>query len=293
MLIRAGYEIGFEYPEPTAVVLTLFLHPSRLTSIRRQEPFRIFPFSPFSEYIDLYGNRCARVFVPRGRTVFRNDFVVEDDGMPDRLAWDARQHDVQELPNEALVYLLASRYCDTDSELREVAKKLFYSAPLGWARVQAICDFVNRHIRFDYMQARANRSASEAYREAVGVCRDYTHLAIAFCRIMNIPARYCTGYLGDIGVPDVPPMDFSAWFEVYLGGQWHTFDARNNTPRIGRILIGRGRDAADVPLTMSFGLNTLSGFNVWTYEEPAMSLTAPPMPATPPMYQAPVAAFPA
>jgi transglutaminase-like putative cysteine protease len=271
MYIRAGYEIGFEYPEPTAVVLTLFLHPSLLTTIRKQEPFQIFPYSPFTEYIDLYGNRCARVFVPRGRTVFRNDFVVENDGMPDRLTWDARQHDVQELPHEALVYLLASRYCDTDSELREVAKRFFYSAPLGWARVQAICDFVNRHIRFDYMLARANRSASEAYREAVGVCRDYTHLAIAFCRIMNIPARYCTGYLGDIGVPLAPPMDFSAWFEVYLGGQWHTFDARNNTPRIGRILIGRGRDAADVPLTMSFGLNTLSGFDVWTYDEPALA----------------------
>lgn len=267
MRIRAGFEIGFEYSEPTAVVVMLLLHPSRAESIRSPESFSVLPDAPISEYLDTYGNRCARVFVPRGRTAFRNDFTVEDDGLPDGQAWDARQHEVRELPDETLVYLLASRYCDTDSELQEVAKRHFYGTPLGWGRVQAICDFVNRHIRFDYMQARANRSAAETYREGVGVCRDYTHLAIAFCRIMNIPARYCTGYLGDIGVPEVLPMDFSAWFEAYLGGRWHTFDARNNTPRIGRILIGRGRDATDVPLTMSFGLNRLSGFDVWTYAE--------------------------
>ena len=268
MRIRAGYEISFDYPEPTAVVLTLLLHPSRLADMREPERFTVTPAIPVHDYTDLFGNRCARVFVQPGRTAYRNDFVVEDDGMPDLQVWGARQHEVQELPSETLVYLLASRYCDIDSGLREVAKANFYATPMGWARVQAICDFVNRHIRFDYMLARSSRSASEAWREAVGVCRDYTHLAITFCRIMNIPARYCTGYLGDIGVPLVPPMDFSAWFEVYLGGQWHTFDARNNTPRIGRILIGRGRDAADVPLTTSFGLNTLADFKVWTFEEP-------------------------
>jgi transglutaminase-like putative cysteine protease len=150
--------------------------------------------------------------------------------------------------------------------LQEAAKDLFYLTPLGWPRVQAVCDFVHKHIQFDYMQARANRTASDAYRERIGVCRDYTHLAIAFCRILNIPARYCTGYLGDIGVPYKPPMDFSAWFEVYLGNSWHAFDARNNVPRIGRILMGIGRDAADVALTTSFGANTLASFNVWTDE---------------------------
>jgi len=272
MLIRVGYEISFDFPEPTAVVVMLFIHPTRLPSVRKPERFQVQPFSPSVEYIDLYGNRCARVFVPRGRTAFLNDAIVEDSGLPDPQVLGARQHEVQELPDHALVYLLASRYCDTDSELREVANAKFYQTPPGWARVQAICDFVNHHIRFDYMQARANRTASESYREAVGVCRDYTHLAIAFCRIMNIPARYCTGYLGDIGVPLVPPMDFSAWFEVFLGGQWYAFDARNNKPRIGRILIGRGRDAADVPLTTSFGLNQLAVFNVWTHEEPVESL---------------------
>jgi transglutaminase-like putative cysteine protease len=275
MIIRAGYEISFDYPEPTAVVVTLLLHPSRFSTIRRAENFRVSPNILFSEYSDLFGNRCARFFVNRGRTAFINDFLVDDNGLPDPQIWNARQYDVQELPNDALVYLLASRYCDTDSELREVAKTLFYNTPLGWARVRAICEYVNKRIRFDYMLARANRSASEAYRESVGVCRDYTHLAIAFCRIMNIPARYCTGYLGDIGVPDVPPMDFSAWFEAYLGGQWHTFDARNINPRIGRILIARGRDAADVSLTTCFGLNQLADFKVWTYEEKSGNILNP------------------
>lgn len=270
MLIRAGYEISFDYPEPTAVIATLLLHPSRLPDLRTREDFQVQPHTPFTEYTDTFGNRSARVFLPRGRSTFRNDFVVEDNGLPDPQVWNAIQHNVEYLPDDTLVYLLASRYCDTDSILREVAKTRFYGSPPGWPRVQAICDYVNGHIRFDYMLARSNRSASEAFGEAVGVCRDFTHLAIAFCRIMNIPARYCTGYLGDIGVPYLPPMDFSAWFEVYLGGQWHTFDARNNKPRIGRILVGRGRDAADVPLTTSFGLNTLSGFKVWTDEQPAV-----------------------
>ncbi len=267
MKIRVGYEIAFDYPEPTAVVLTLFLHSSRFQDILKPEQFQISPATPYSYYVDLYGNRCARVFVPSGRTTFSNDALINDTGLPDIQVWNAKQDDVQDLPFDVILYLLASRYCDTDTELREVAKQNFYSTPLGWSRVLAICDFVHKHIRFDYNQARANRSASEAYREKVGVCRDYTHLAITFCRIMNIPARYCTGYLGDIGVPEVLPMDFSAWFEVYLGGAWHTFDARNNMPRIGRILIGYGRDAADVPLTTSFGLNQLALFNVWTYVE--------------------------
>jgi transglutaminase-like putative cysteine protease len=252
----------------------LQLHPSRLADLRETEDFQIKPHTPWSEYRDLFGNRCARVFVPRGITAFKNDFTIVDSGLTDRQSWGAAQHEVQDLPDDVLVYLLASRYVDTDTELRTVAKSFLYGTPLGWGRVQAICDFVNKHIRFDYMLARANRTASEAYSEGVGVCRDYTHLAIAFCRIMNIPARYCTGFLGDIGIPEVLPMDFSAWFEVYLGGQWHTFDSRNNTPRIGRILIARGRDAADVPLTTSFGMNKLVEFKVWTYEQAAVAQPA-------------------
>ncbi len=180
------------------------------------------------------------------------------------------QAQVQDLPHEVLVYLLASRYCEVDSELKDLAWKLFGHVQAGWPRVQAICDFVHKHIRFDYMKARANRTALDAYRERVGVCRDFMHLAITFCRCLNIPARYATGYLGDIGVPPVHcPMDFSAWFEAYLGGQWYTFDARNNVPRIGRVLMARGRDAADVALTTTFGVNTLESFRVWADEAPA------------------------
>jgi transglutaminase-like putative cysteine protease len=177
------------------------------------------------------------------------------------------QHTVQDLPNDVLLFLLASRYCEVDSQLRDIAWSQFGQLPAGWPLVQAVCDFVHQHIRFDYNAARANRTALEVYREQVGVCRDYMHLAITFCRSLNIPARYCTGYLGDIGVPRQPcPMDFSAWFEVYLGGAWHAFDARNNVPRIGRILMARGRDAADVALTTTFGVNQLRSFQVWTDE---------------------------
>jgi transglutaminase-like putative cysteine protease len=194
----------------------------------------------------------------------RNDATVTDSGLPDVQALTAHQHAVEELPDDVLVFLLASRYCEVDSELRDIAWSLFGNLPAGWPLVQSVCDFVHRHIRFDYLQARANRTALEAFQEGVGVCRDYMHLAITFCRSLNIPARYCTGYLGDIGVPAVAsPMDFSAWFEVYLSGAWYVFDARNNMPRIGRILMARGRDAADVALTTTFGRNQLQSFRVW------------------------------
>jgi transglutaminase-like putative cysteine protease len=173
---------------------------------------------------------------------------------------------VPELPEETLVFLLGSRYCETD-RLSEFAWKQFGHLPRGWHLVQAICDFVHNHITFGYQHARSTRTALEAYHERVGVCRDFAHLAVTLCRCMNIPARYCTGYLGDIGIPPVDaPMDFAAWFEVYLGGRWYTFDPRNNTPRIGRVLIARGRDACDVALSSSFGPNTLSSFKVWTDE---------------------------
>ena len=209
----------------------------------------------------MYGNLCGRTDVPAGRVVFRTDALIEDDGLPDVQVWNALQHSVQDLPSDVLLFLLASRYCEVDSELRDTAWSLFGHLPAGWPLVQAVCNYVHQHIRFDYMQARANRTALEVFRERVGVCRDYMHLAITFCRCLNIPARYCTGYLGDIGVPRQPtPMDFSAWFEVYLGGQWHAFDARNNVPRIGRILMARGRDAADVALTTTFGVNQLQSF---------------------------------
>jgi transglutaminase-like putative cysteine protease len=223
--------------------------------------------------LDLYGNRCVRVLAPAGQVLFRNGAVVENDGLPDPQDWSAIQHPVQNLPDDTLIYLLQSRYCEVDSDLKATAWNLFGHLPAGWARVQGVCDYVHRHIIFDYQQARPTRTALEGHREQVGVCRDYTHLAITLCRCLSIPARYCTGYLGDIGVPVNPaPMDVSAWFEVYLGGRWHTFDARHNIPRIGRLVMARGRDASDVALTTTFGNNWLQWFRVGTVE------VDPPMP---------------
>jgi transglutaminase-like putative cysteine protease len=266
MLIRVGHEISLTFLQPTATVLMLYLHPSHAATVREPECLQIEPWTPLSEYLDLYGNRCGRILAPAGRVVFRNDAIVEDSGEPDPQVWDAPQHNVENLPDDVLLFLLASRYCEVDSELREIASTQFSQTLPGWSRVVEICNFVHQHIRFDYMQARANRTALETFHEGTGVCRDYMHLAITFCRIMDIPARYCTGYLGDIGVPLVEPMDFSAWFEVFLGGRWYAFDARNNIPRIGRVLMARGRDAADVALTTTFGAHKLSSFRVWAEE---------------------------
>jgi len=265
MLIKVGFEIAFDAPEPAPMLLMMYLHSSRKQTTRKPDRLEVTPALPIAEYIDSYGNRCGRVLAPAGRVVFRNEAMVTDSGLPDLQAPRASQALVQNLPHEVLLYLLASRYCEVDSELKDVAWRLFGKTQPGWSRVMAISDFVHRHMRFDYLLARANRTALDAYREQVGVCRDFAHLAITFCRNCNIPARYCTGYLGDIGVPSVPsPMDFSAWFEAYLGGQWYTFDARNNVPRIGRVLMARGRDAADVAITTTFGVNKLESFKVWT-----------------------------
>jgi transglutaminase-like putative cysteine protease len=232
------------------------------------------PSVPLSAYRDGFGNWCTRLVAPPGRIRLSTNAVVRDSGEPDVVVPDARQHPVEDLPEESLVYLLGSRYCETD-RLSDMAWSMFGTTPPGWARVQAICDFVHRHIVFGYPHARPTKTAWEAFNEGNGVCRDYAHLAIAFCRCLNIPARYCTGYLGDIGVPPSPdPMDFSAWFEVFLGGRWYTFDARNNVPRIGRVLIARGRDASDVAISSTFGPNTLASFKVWTDEVDSTQLTS-------------------
>ncbi|MDZ4658315.1 MAG: transglutaminase family protein [Bythopirellula sp.] len=267
MLIRVGFDAAFDFSEPTAVLIMGYLHPERAPTIKQLDRLTVSPEVVVNEYIDTYGNLCGRTVVPAGRVTFRTSALVEDDGIPDMQAWTAFQHQVQDLPTDVLQFLLPSRYCEVDSELRDIAWGRFGKEPAGWPVVQAVCNFVHQHIRFDYMRARANRTALDVFRERTGVCRDYMHLAIAFCRSLNVPARYCTGYLGDIGVPIAPhPMDFSAWFEVYLGGRWYTLDARNNTPRIGRVLMARGRDAADVALTTTFGVNTLQGFQVWADE---------------------------
>jgi transglutaminase-like putative cysteine protease len=218
-------------------------------------------------YDDRYGNVCTLVAADAGRVTVATDFIVSDSGLPDAVDQFAIQHEIADLPDDVITFLLGSRYCETD-RLSDTAWSLFGHLPRGWPRVQGILDFVHRHIRFDYQQARSTRTAYDAYQEGVGVCRDYAHLALTFCRCMNIPARYCTGYMGDIGVPPVPPMDFSGWFEAYLGGRWWTFDARHNTQRIGRILMAVGRDATDVAISNSFGPAFLSGFLVVTDEVP-------------------------
>jgi transglutaminase-like putative cysteine protease len=266
MKIRVGYELIYDCPQPTPMILTLSIHFTRTSDIVVPDHLITTPSIPITAYRDAYGNWCTRLVAPPGWLRLSADAVVNDSGMTDRVVPSARQHRVEELPEETIQFLLGSRYCDTD-RLSQTAWDLFGNAPTGWARVQAICDFVHRHVTFGYQHARSTRTAGETLAEGVGVCRDYAHLAIAFCRCMNIPARYCTGYLSDIGTPPpYGPMDFAGWFEAYLDGNWYTFDARNNEPRIGRVLIARGRDAADVPIAHTFGPSTLSSFRVWTDE---------------------------
>jgi transglutaminase-like putative cysteine protease len=260
--IRVGYELIYDCPQPTPMMLVLHIHYSRADDIIVPDHVTTTPAIPTSAYRDGFGNWCTRLVASPGRLTITSAALVRDSGTPDVAAPSARQHSIEELPEDSLVFLLGSRYCDTE-KFTDVAWSLFGKTPMGWGRVQAICDFVHNHISFGYEHARATRTASEAFNERVGVCRDFAHLAIALCRCMNIPARYCTGYLGDIGMPPpYGPMDFAAWFEAYLGGRWYTFDPRNNVPRIGRVLMARGRDAIDVAIATTFGPNTLVGFKV-------------------------------
>ena len=267
MRIRTGFEIVYDCPEPAPMLLMLTVHPSRRQDLQTPEWLRTDPIVDVRQYLDGFGNICSRILAPAGRITLSSDFVVADSGLVDDYAPDAPQVPAQHLPDEAVIFLLGSRYCETD-RLSEIAWSLFGGTSPGWARVQAICDFVHERIEFGYPHARPTKSAYEAYEEGRGVCRDYAHLAVAFCRCMNIPARYCTGYLGDIGVPVIGVMDFSAWFEVYLGDRWYAFDARNNIPRIGRVLIARGRDATDVAIANTFGTAYLAGFTVISDELP-------------------------
>jgi transglutaminase-like putative cysteine protease len=269
MLIKIGFELVYQCVQPTPMVLTLNVHYSRTSDLVRPDHLRFTPAVPVSGYRDSFGNWCTRIVAPQGQLRLSADAVISDSGQPDVcLPW-LEQKPVQSLPEEALLFLLGSRYCETDL-LSQTAWQLFGSAPQGWQRVQAICDFVHNHITFGYEHSSPTKTALQVFNERKGVCRDYAHLAIAFCRCLNIPARYCTGYLGDIGLPPpYAPMDFAGWFEAYLGDGWYTFDPRNNAPRIGRVLMARGRDAADVALTTTFGPNTLESFRVWTDEVPA------------------------
>ncbi len=266
MKIRCGYDISYHCSAPTPMQLLVSVHPSRERDLVTEQWIRTDPFVPLRVVLDSFGNRLTRLVAPPGEIRFSSDFIIEDSGLPDETAWDAPETPIDYLPDDVIVYLAGSRYCDTDL-LSDLAWSQFGGTPRGWARVQAIVDYVHNRIRFDYQQARSTRTASDGHRERVGVCRDFAHLAVALCRCMNIPARYCTGYLGDIGVPLVDsPMDFSAWFEVYLGGRWFTFDARHNRPRIGRIVMARGRDATDVAISTAFGSANLGRFDVITEE---------------------------
>ena len=266
MKLRAGFRIGYECEQDTAMLLVLNVHPSRRADLLTDQTLSFDRPLEALGYLDGFGNSCSRIVLPAGLTTISTEFDIYDDGLPDPVPSNAYQHDIKDLPDQVLVFLLGSRYCDTD-RLADFAWGKFSSSPFGWPRVKAILDFVHNHISFDYQKADSRRSAFGGFTDRTGVCRDFAHLAITLCRCMNIPARYCTGYLGDIGVAvDVNPMDFSAWFEVYLGGRWHTVDARHNKPRVGRILMATGRDATDVALSTAFGPALLKQFEVTTFE---------------------------
>jgi transglutaminase-like putative cysteine protease len=264
MQIRAGFEISYYCFNETPMALLLSVHPDRMADLITRDQITTKPDVTLTEERDQFGNRVSRVVAPPGLITFKSDFIIDDSGMPDIQDWSAKQVPVAELPTDVLPFLLGSRYCETD-RMSDLAWSLFGGTPEGWARVQAIVDYAHNRISFGYQHARATRTAMEGHEEQRGVCRDFAHLAVALCRCMNIPARYCTGYLGDIGIPPVDaPMDFSAWFEVYLDGRWFTFDARHNTPRIGRIVMARGRDATDVAISTTFGVTQLTRFTVIT-----------------------------
>ncbi|MGH7024725.1 MAG: transglutaminase-like domain-containing protein [Caulobacteraceae bacterium] len=267
MHIRVGYDIVFDCPAPTPMILMLSVRPERTGDLLTPQIMRVTPEAPLSHGADEFGNIRTRVAAPAGPVRFQADFMIADRGMPDPVRPEAAQQPIEELPGEVLVYLLGSRYCDID-RLGDAAWSLFSEAPPGWPRVQAVCDFVHETLTFGYEFARPTRTASEALEERVGVCRDFAHLAVAFCRCLHIPARYVTGYLGDIGVPPSGPMDFSAWFEAWLDGRWWTFDARHNRPRVGRIPIAIGRDAVDAAISTSFGRTGLLRFQVIAEEAP-------------------------
>lgn len=266
MEYQTGYDLHYDFPDATPVLAMLNVHFSRVSDLVMPDHMLLTPTVQMTGYRDSFGNWCTRFLAPAGKFRMTSNFVIGDSGLPETVAVNVAQSPVEHLPVEVLLFLLPSRFCDSD-RLQDLAWQLFGSTVPGSARVQAVCDFVHQHLTFGYHYARVSRTATESYQEAVGVCRDYAHLAIAFCRALNIPARYCTGYLSDVGTPPpLPAGDFAAWFEAYLDGGWHTYDPRNNEPRIGRFLIAQGRDAADVAITTTFGPNTLEGFRVWTDE---------------------------
>jgi transglutaminase-like putative cysteine protease len=274
MIQRLGFDIRFDVPSPIAMITLLNVHPSRTMDLCAPDELRVEPAVPLDSFIDSFGNRCIRFVAPQGPLRLSSTTLIHDSGLPDVVNLNARELPVQELPYEVLRYLYSSRYCEVD-RFATTAVELFGGLLRGWSRVQAVCDWVHSRINFGYPYARATKTASETFAECTGVCRDFQHLAVTLCRALHIPARYATGYLGDIGVPPAPsPMDFSAWFEVYLEDRWWTFDARHNQPRVGRVLMATGRDASDVAITTSFGMANLTQFTVVTEELPQREASA-------------------
>ena len=281
MLIRSEFDIQFHLPQSLPIVAMLRLHPSLDPLVRAPEELKIEHINldaatiiEAEEYIDSFGNRCSRFVAPQGAIRVSGRSLVENDEQPDVICTEARQHPVEELPSEVLQFLLSSRYCQVD-QMSQVAGDMFGHTSPGWARAVWIRDWVHNHVRFDYKTARPTKTALDVFTERVGVCRDYQHLAITMTRAMNIPARYVTGYLGDIRTPYSGAGDFSAWYEVFLDGRWWTMDARHNEPRIGRILMATGRDATDVAITTSFGVADVTNFYVESYEVDAKGETVP------------------
>ena len=280
MRIRAGYQIEFSLQQETVITALLNVVPERRADLEGPDVVRVHsdgvPLASRDYFVDRFGNCCLRISAPAGQLRLYNDFLIRDSGKPVRSPTGARQAALQQLPPSVIEFLLPSRYCEVD-KLSGPAWSLFGSVPEGWPRVQAVLDWTQANLEFNYAHARNDRTAAETFAERRGVCRDFNHLALTLCRALNIPARYATGYLGDIGVPVNPaPMDFSACFEVYLDDAWHLVDARHNCPRIGWILLARGRDAADCAITTSFGPALLKGFSVWTTEVVGDAL-APPL----------------
>jgi transglutaminase-like putative cysteine protease len=276
MRIRLGFDIQFNVPVAAPIVALLNVHPSRAGDLLEPDRLRIEPHVEQELYTDSFGNLCSRFVAPAGWIRLWNSTLIQDSGDVDPHDCAAREIPVAHLPPETLQFLLSSRYCEVDL-LSNTAAQLFGAMAPGWQRVQAICDWVHQNVTFGYEFANPTKTALDVYRDRTGVCRDFQHLAIAFCRSLNIPARYATGYLGDICVPPTDaPMDFSAWFEVYLEDRWWAFDARNNEPRVGRVLMATGRDATDVAITTSFGETRLVLFKVVTDEVTARTeVTAP------------------
>jgi transglutaminase-like putative cysteine protease len=266
MLLRIGYDIQFQIPSAVAIVTLLNVHPSRAADLSAPDEVRVEPWTPVESFIDGFGNRCGRFVAQPGALRLSNSTLLQDPGFADPVKYDARELPVQEMPTDILRYLLNSRYCEVD-RFSTIAAELFGGIPPGWGRVQAICDWVHAKVSFGYPYARPTKTALDVFAERFGVCRDFQHLAVTLCRALHIPARYATGYLGDIRAPASPsPMDFSAWFEVYLDDRWWTFDARHNCPRYGRVLMATGRDASDVAMTTSFGMANLTYFGVVSEE---------------------------